>query len=303
MIRRWLGPWLTGKDIVSGQDLQEALSGIKGNQFAKAALDLAWWDLYARSLDQPLWKLIGGVSPTVNVGADFGVMESLDSLLQEIGKARDAGFQRVKLKFRPGWDLDMVAAARRAFPTMTFHIDCNGAYRLGDTHIFQRLDQYELAMIEQPLSYDDLFDHAELQRGVRTPLCLDESITSSARARQAIALKACGWINIKPGRVGGLTHAIAIHDLCRDAGMPCWVGGMLESGVGQSFNLALATLSNIKYPCDLFPSSRFYQADLAETEVVLSGPGQITAGERVGIGCGPDTARLRRATIQQAVVR
>jgi len=303
LIRDWLAPALIGRSLETGADVQQALSGFKGNPFAKAALDTAWWDLHARSRGQPLWQALGGRGPTIRVGADFGVMETLDDLVREITGALEAGFGRVKLKFRPGWDVAMVARVRNEFPDAVFHIDCNSAYRLSDAAMFRELDQFNLAMIEQPLAHDDLLDHAELQRQLRTPICLDESITSTDRARQAIAIKACGWVNIKPGRVGGVTNALAIHDLCAEAGIPCWIGGMLESAVGQAFNVALATLSNIRYPCDIFPSARFYRQDLGQPELVLSGRGQVTALPGPGIGCEPDPERLARATLESATIR
>jgi len=302
-MRDWLAPLLVGQDITSGEQLQRALASIKGNYFAKGGLDLAWWDLYARFEGRPLWKLIGGKGPDVEVGADFGVMESLDDLLVEIGKAREAGFKRTKLKFRPGWDLNMVAAVRERYPDMVIHIDCNSAYRLSDLALFQELDRYHLAMIEQPLAHDDLVDHAKLQANIRTPICLDESIVSVDKARKAIELRACRWINIKPARVGGLTQALAIHDLCQEAGIPCWIGGMLESAIGQSFNMALATLPNIRYPSDIFPSERFYREDLGEPPITLSGPSRVTASMEPGIGCEPHPERLKRLTVERVVVR
>ena len=303
LVSRWLAPQLVGREVDSGDALQKALSGFKGNYFAKAALDTAWWDLHARTLGQPLWRVIGGSSPTVSVGADFGVMESVEALLAEIDVAVRAGFGRVKLKFRPGWDLDIVASVRQAFPETAFHIDCNSAYRLEDRAMFRQLDAYNLAMIEQPLAHDDLLDHAALQAELNTPICLDESIISVDRARKAIATRACGWVNLKPGRLGGLTNAIAAHNLCAEAGIPCWVGGMLESAVGQAYNLALATLPNIHYPCDIFPSSRFYAPDLSEPEVILSGPGEMTASAEPGIGCAPNPSRLAAAVLDRATVR
>ena len=301
-VRDWLAPALVGQGISSGDQLQRLLSVYKGNQFAKASLDLAWWNLKARILGCPLWKVIGGGSDTVNVGADFGVMDSLDDLLGAISTAKQAGFDRVKLKYRPGWGLNMISAVRQAFPDMVFHIDCNSGYALTDLDMFLELDRFGLAMIEQPLGHDDLLDHAELQRRIQTSVCLDESISSLDDARQAIALEACRWINIKPGRVGGLTNAIAIHDLCDEAGVPCWVGGMMESAVGQSFNIALATLPNIRYPSDIFPSSRFYQEDLGRPQIELSGPSQVRASSEPGTGCEPDLERLRDQRKAMAVV-
>jgi O-succinylbenzoate synthase len=269
VLRDWLAPAILGHDIDNGADLNRRLALFKGNPFAKAALDTAWWSLHARSTRTPLHRLLGGTRDTVDVGADFGVMDSLDDLIRAVAAAVDAGFRRVKLKFRPGWDTPMLEVVRREFPKLTMHIDCNSGYRLDDLALFRTIDRFELAMIEQPLAHDDLVDHAKLARAIATAICLDESITSLDRARQAIELGSCGWVNIKPGRVGGLTNALAIHDLCRRAGIPCWVGGMLESAVGAAHCVALATLANFTYPADIFPSSRFYHEDLASPAIEL----------------------------------
>lgn len=302
-VRDWLGPLMVGREIESGAALQQALAPVKANPFAKASLDLAWWDLYAQVEGRPLWQVLGGRGPTVKVGADLGVMETVDRLLDEIATAQAAGFERVKLKYRPGWELNMVQRVRAVFPELVIHVDCNSAYTLADRAMFQALDAYGLAMIEQPLTHDDLLDHAALQRDLRTPLCLDESITSPAKARQAIDLKACGWVNIKLGRVGGITNALIIHDLCQAAELPCWVGGMLESAVGQAHNLAFATKPNIRYPADIFPTSRFYADDLGEPDITLSGPSQMTASARPGIGHTPRADQLRRLTVESAILR
>ncbi|MGH9725201.1 MAG: o-succinylbenzoate synthase, partial [Candidatus Acidiferrales bacterium] len=218
LLRDWLGPRIIGKSIESGDELHDILKRFKGNQFAKAALDLAWWDLRARQLGLPLWKVLGGLDELIQVGADFGVMDHVDDLLATIQTAISEGFKRVKLKYRPGWDLQMIKSVRARFPQTTIHIDCNSGYSLADAPMFEALDDLDLAMIEQPLAHDDLIDHAKLQAMLRTSLCLDESITSSAKARKAIELGACRWVNIKPGRVGGLTEAVKIHDICRKAG-------------------------------------------------------------------------------------
>lgn len=300
--RNWLAPRLIGQTIHTGAELQQQLALIKGNPFAKAGLDLAWWDLHARYRNQPLYRVLGGTDPTVTVGADFGIADSLDDLLRDVGAALAAGFPRVKLKFRPGWDLPMVRAVRQAFPQAVVHIDCNSAYRLDDVPLFRALDEFNLAMFEQPLAHDDLLDHAELQKQVRTPVCLDESITSLDRTRQALAIGACRYVNVKPGRVGGLTNALAIHDLCQRQGVPCWVGGMLESAIGAAHCVALATLPNFTYPADIFPSSRFYRQDLAEPELALTGPAQVRALDRPGIGTVPQAQRLARLTVDHEVI-
>lgn len=298
--RDFIAPLLLGRDIYSGEELQKCVSNIKGNYFAKAAFDLAWWDLHAKALDKPLWKILGGKVPTVDAGADFGIMESFDLLLTAIDSANQQGYKRVKLKYRPGWDLDMVDAVRKTFPDITIHIDCNSAYTLNDLGMFEQLDQYDLAMIEQPLMHDDLIDHATLQSNINTPICLDESITSADKARKAIQIKACRWINIKPGRVGGTTNAISIHDICQEAGVPCWIGGMLESAVGASHCVALATLPNIQYPSDIFPSSRFYHEDLASPPMKHSAPAEFRASIKPGIGAEPNPDALERLAIDHA---
>ena len=300
VVCEFLAPRLLGTDIASGRQLQDILRPVKDNFFAKAALDLAWWDLHAQSRNEPLWKAIGGRGPVVDVGADIGVMETVPQLLAEIEKAAGAGFKRIKLKYRPGWELEMISKVREAFPSMVFHVDCNGAYSLSDLPMFRELDHFGLAMIEQPLAHDDLIDHAELRRQMRTPICLDESITTAARVKQAARIGACDWVNIKHGRVGGLTNALAIHDLCRASGIKNWIGGMLESSVGQAFSIALASLGNVKYPSDIFPSSRFYSQDLGEPELALHAPSQVSALDRPGIGFKPNPKRLKELTRRQA---
>ena len=231
-------------------------------------------------------------------------MDSIDDLLGGVGQAIDDGFPRVKLKFRPGWDIPMLEAVRQQHPDHIFHIDCNGGYSLRDLELFQQIDRFNLAMIEQPLAHDDLIDHARLQAEIRTPVCLDESITHLRKAEQAAALKSCRFVNVKPGRVGGLTNAIAIHNACRDVGIPCWVGGMLESATGSALCVALAMLDNFTYPADIFPSSRFYHEDLSEpaVELVQSSTGipSVRAPETLP---EPNATRLQKLTIQQVVLK
>jgi O-succinylbenzoate synthase len=301
-LRTWLAPRVVGREVRDAGQLQQMLAIFKGNPFAKAGLDLAWWDLHARRLGQPLYRVLGGADPTVTVGADFGVTDSVAELVRDVGAALAAGFKRVKLKFRPGWDLPMARAVRQAYPDAVLHIDCNSGYRLDDAGLFRELDALHLAMYEQPLGHEDLLDHAELQRRVQTPVCLDESINSLERARQAIALGSCRYLNIKPARVGGLTNALAIHDLMRKAGIPCWVGGMLESAVGVAHCIALATLPNFTYPADIFPSSRFYREDVGEPAIMLSGTSQVLASELPGCGVEPNLDRLERMTVNHAIL-
>ncbi len=300
-IARWLAPAIVGQQISSGEELAERLAHFKGNSFAKGALDVAWWVLEAQKQRQPLHRLIGAQRDQVDVGADFGVCESIDELLADIGRAYEAGYRRVKLKFRPGWGLEMLREVRAQFPTQTLHIDMNASGSIDQLDMFCRIDDFHLAMIEQPLAYDDLIDHARLQSIIRTPVCLDESVSSLARAQQAIDLGSCKFVNIKPGRVGGLTAALAIYRACVDAGIEVWVGGMLESAIGARIALALALLPAMQYPADLFASSRFYHHDLGCPALQLATDTperpQIAALDQPGIGAAPDPDRLAAMTL------
>ncbi len=304
LCRDWLGPALLHQDVTSGADLQQRLALFKGNPFAKAAFDTAWWSLSSRISGTPLHIALGATRNEIPVGADFGVMDSFDDLLAGVGRAVNDGFPRVKLKFRPGWDISMLEAVRKQQPKQTIHIDCNSGYRIADLPMFQSLDRFELAMIEQPLQHDDLIDHARLQNEIRTPVCLDESITNLRQVEQAAELNSCRYVNIKPGRVGGLTNAVAIHHACAAAGIPCWVGGMLESATGVAFCIALGMLDNFTYPADIFPTSRFYHEDLADTPVELSrspeGVPSVRAFETLP---SPHPARLERLCLDRATLR
>ncbi len=264
-----LAPAVVGREFDAAADVRVTLARYKGNPFAKAALETACWALEAALAGRSLRELLGGRHEAVEVGADFPVMDSFDELVRAIGGAVDHGFRRVKLKFRRGWDLPMLQAVRSDFPDLAIHVDCNNAFSLDDIALLRGLDRFDLVMVEQPLDHDDLHDHAALARMIDTPICLDESITTERRARLAVELGSCRWVNIKPGRVGGLAAAVAIHDLLRDAGVPCWVGGNLESAIGAGIATAFATLDNIGYPADIFPTSRLYPEDLAATEVAF----------------------------------
>jgi O-succinylbenzoate synthase len=301
--RDWLAPAIIGRDVASGEELQQLLGLYKGNSFAKAVLDTAWWSLQSKLTGTPLHQLLGATRSEVVVGADFGVMDSIDELLVAIRPAVDEGFPRVKLKFRPGWDIDMLRAVRREYPVQTFHIDCNSGYRLADADLFRAIDEFDLAMIEQPLPHDDVYQHAQLQAQIRTPVCLDESITNLRRAELAIELNSCRYVNIKPGRVGGLTTAVAIHNVCRDAGIPCWVGGMLESSTGSAHCIALAMLDNFTYPADIFPTSRFYARDLSDPPLELHrSPNGVPAARAFMQLPEPHAERLAELTLQRATI-
>lgn len=299
-IRDHFAPALLGAKLASAEQLQERLRPFKGNHFAKSALDAAWWDAHARISGRPLWRVIGGKGPDVEVGADISVRATMEELLSAIRAAVEQGFKRTKLKFRPGSGVEMIARVREAFPELVMHIDCNSGFTLADLPLFKELDRFGLAMIEQPLAHDDLLDHKRLQQELQTPLCLDESITSLGKARKAIEIGACRWVNLKVGRVGGLTNALAINAFCAERGIPCWTGGMLESAVGQGASMALATLANMRYPADIFPSARFYERDLGEPEITLTGASLARAPERPGHGFAPRPDELSRLAIRHA---
>lgn len=300
LIRDVFAPMLVGQDIRSGDALQQRLGSFKGNFFAKAAIDTAWWDLAAHLKEIPLWKMIGGQNRQISVGADIPLQDDREKLLRAVAASVEGGFSRTKLKFRRDSGVEMVKSVREAFPDLVMHIDCNSGFTLNDLPMFKELDKLGLAMIEQPLASDDLVDHAKLQAHLETPICLDESITSADRARKAIDIGASRWINIKHGRVGGLTNALKVHKLCTERDIPCWIGGMLESFVGQGPSVALSTLPGICYAADIFPEGRLYRHDLSEPSVRLSGPGQVEAPERPGHGFRPNPQRLLNCLVSSA---
>ena len=270
LISEIIAPLLVGQDFQSPDALLDRIRPFKGNSFAKGGMEMVWWHLQAKIEGRPLHELLGGTPRKVDAGADFGIQDSVEMLLAKIQVAIDRGYKRIKLKYGPGWDLEVLKAVRTTFPAHTFHIDCNAGYTLDDLPMFKQIDKLGLAMIEQPLHHTDLLDHAELQKQVDTPICLDESITSVRDFELALKHRSCRVLNIKPPRVGGLSVAIRLHDMARDAGIPCWVGSMLESGVGAGTLIEVATLGNFCYPGDLFPSERFYTQDLADPPVVIN---------------------------------
>mgnify|MGYP006079535499 CR=1 FL=1 len=258
-----------GKKIINNsyetpKQLNNDLGLYKGNPFAKAGLEILWWALSSEIDKLPLHKLIGGTRNEVIAGADFGVEKDIDTLLKKIQIAVDDNTPRVKLKIKKGWDTKVLEAVSSTFPKTLFHVDCNGGYSLEDLEFFKSIDKIGLAFIEQPFEPDDLLEHSKLSKILETPICLDESINSVQKAKQALEIEACKYINIKPGRVGGISNSLEINNLAEECGVPTWVGGMLESALGVSICIALATLDNFTYPGDLFPSSRFYKNDLCE---------------------------------------
>jgi O-succinylbenzoate synthase len=300
-----LRDWLAPAALAATTTLDEQLDSFRGNRFAKAALDTAWWDLTARSQNRPLHELLGGCRSSVEVGPTFDQMESIEQLLGKIGQAVDEGYARVKLKFRPGWDVEMLRVVRQEFPALTTHIDCEGSLGLQHMTILSRLDDFFLAMIEQPLPADDLVGHAMVQDSIRTPICLDESVTTPAQAEMALELHSCKSINLKPGRVGGLTAAVAIHDACHEQGISCWVGAMPQSAIGARLGLALAAKANCTYPADRFPSEDMLAADLADPLPPArdaDGVRRVPLWSGPGIGVEPDMGLLKKFCLQHVKI-
>lgn len=301
--RQFLLPLVVGEEIDMAAELVDLMSIYKGNSFAKAAVETAWWGLQSKAAGQPLWKVLGGSSDEVLCGADFGVQDTIDELLGLIQGAVDAGFPRIKLKAKHGWDVEMLSAVRDAFPDPVIHIDCNSGYDLHeDADTLKAFDRFNLAMIEQPLQYTDLIEHAELQKMIDTPVCLDESVKEPRDFELALKVGACRVVNIKPGRVGGLYNAKQIHDAAMNAGVEAWVGGMLESGIGAGICAALGTLPGFTYPADLFPSTKWYVEDITEHWIELDDDCRVRLGDRVGVGYEPVEERLEGVTVRRDVV-
>jgi len=307
VLRDWIAPAVVGKSFSSGDDLSKCLGLIHGNQHAKTGVDVAWWDLNARLQNRPLHEILGGKKTNiVEVGPTFDRMDSIDALYTAVSEAVAAGFSRAKFKFRPGWDVSMVDFVRKEFPTLTIHIDCEGGLGLEHMDMLYRLEDFSLAMIEQPLPVDDLVGHAMVQDALHTPICLDESITTVGQADMALELNSCKFVNLKPGRVGGLTPAVAIHDLCHEHCVPCWVGATPQSAVGGRIGFALAAKDNCTYPSDFFPSDRILAEDIAEPLLPVRNDVDdrqcVRLGSAPGIGIEPERTLLERFAIGRAKV-
>ena len=288
VIRDYLAPAILGEPLRDISDLAQRLAPFRGHNMAKAGLELAFMDLLARLKCQSLSTLIGGTRERIPVGVSLGIQPSLDHLLERVDRYLALGYQRIKLKIKPGWDIAIVREVRRQNPDILLSVDANAAYTLADVDHLRQLDDFNLLMIEQPLEYDDLVDHAQLQAKLSTAICLDESITGINRAKQALDLGSCRIINIKIGRVGGYSQAVGIHDLCYARGIPVWCGGMLESGIGRAHNIALASLPGFVLPGDISASARYFARDLIVPEVTVGRDGTVIAPLGPGLGFNVD---------------
>ena len=303
ILRDFIWPPLVRKEFSTAADLWEMLAPIRGHNMAKGAFEAAAWDAEARQKNLPLWKLLGGTIEEIPCGVSIGIQESIDELERVVEKELAAGYQRIKIKIKPGYDVEPVARLRRRFPKIRLMADANSAYTIKDAAHLRELDANYLMMIEQPLGWDDIWSHAELQRQLQTPVCLDECIHTEEHAQAAIALGACRIINMKLGRVGGFTPARRIHGLCRDHAIPIWCGGMLESGIGRAHNIALSTLPNFTLPGDVTASKRYWTEDIIEPEVTVTPQGAIRVPSGPGIGYEPRRQRIERLTVRREVLR
>jgi O-succinylbenzoate synthase len=302
ILRDFIWPILKVRRFESASDVWSALEPIRGHNMAKGAAEAALWDAEAKQKGMPLWKLLGGLRQEIPCGVSIGIKETLEELVATVERELAAGYQRIKIKIKPGHDVTPVERLRLQFPRIRLMVDANSAYRLEDWPHLKRLEAYYLMMIEQPLGWDDIYSHVELQRKLETPICLDECILTEEHAREAIELGACRIINVKLGRVGGYTPAWRIHDLCQSRQIPVWCGGMLESGIGRAHNIALSTLENFSLPGDVTASRRYWSEDIIDPEVLVSPQGTIRVPDRPGIGYAPRIDRIESLTVRKEIL-
>ena len=297
ILRDFILPAILNQDIEDPYDLQRRMNFVRGHPMAKAGLEMALWDLIGKRDGRSLQEMFGGRRAQVDVGVSVGIQDSPAALVGVVEGYLARGYRRVKIKIKPGRDVADTQAVRKAFPDLRLQVDANSAYRLDTASVLHPIDDLSLLLIEQPLDEDDLWDHSQLQKSFKTPICLDESILSARHARQALEMGACRVINIKAGRVGGLSEAIAIHDLCLSRGIPVWCGGMLETGVGRASNLALASLPGFALPGDISATERYYFEDITQQSFTLNPDSTISVPTGPGLGVSLDLAALERATM------
>ena len=300
-ISKYLAPPILGRELKSAGDCVPLMARIRGHRMAKAALENALWDAEAKQKQIPLWKLLGGTLKEIPCGVSIGIQDLIEQLLEKIEIELAAGYQRIKVKVKPGWDLSVLEKIRARWPNITLSCDANSAYTLGDIDHLREFDKFNLLMIEQPLWDDDIYFHAQLQRQLKTAICLDESIHHARDAEEAIETGACRIINIKVGRVSGFTEAIRVHDVCASRNIPVWCGGMLESGIGRAHNIALSTLPNFKLPGDVSASKRYWKEDVIDPEVEITPRGTIQISDKPGTGYTVKENLIEKLTIRKEV--
>ena len=302
-LSEFLGPMILNQQFESAAHAFSLMKPVRGHRMAKAAIETACWDLEAKNAGVPLWKHLGGTRPEISCGVSIGIQDTPEMLLEKIRREVDAGYQRIKIKIKPGWDLKIIERVRKEFPEIRLMGDANSAYKLSDVPLFQQLDSFNLMMLEQPLAHDDIFDHATLQRQIKTPVCLDESIHSAEDATHAVSLGSCKIINVKLGRVGGHAEAKRIEKVTRNNEMPIWCGGMLEAGIGRAHNIAMSTLAGFTLPGDVSASARYWAEDIIEPPVRVSARGTITAPDAPGIGFAVNLPRIEALTVRKEIIK
>ncbi|HEY0428002.1 MAG TPA: o-succinylbenzoate synthase [Pyrinomonadaceae bacterium] len=302
-LEKILAPMIVGKEVKAASGIWDLMKKVRGNRMAKAAIETAVWDLEAKKLNVPLWQLLGGTRTEIACGVSIGIQDSVEQLFEKIETELNAGYRRIKIKIKPGWDFEIIKKVREKFGNILLMGDANSAYSLGDIDLFKKMDAFNLMMFEQPLAHDDVLDHAKLQREIRTPICLDESIHSPEDARKAIELKSGKIINVKLGRVGGHAQARQTEEICRNAQIPVWCGGMLESGIGRAHNIAMSTLAGFTLPGDVSASKRYWHEDIIEPAVEVSLHGTIRAPEKPGIGFDVKRDRIDRLAVKRIEIK
>ncbi len=299
LLKDFVAPQLIRQQPGSAAETASRTAHIRGHNMTRGGVEAAIWDLEARALNVPLWKHLGGTWTEIPCGVSIGIQDSIEQLHGLIEREIDAGYQRVKVKIKPGWDVKVIEAVRDRFPQIQLMADANSAYTLGDTEHLRQLDAFHLMMIEQPLAHDDIIDHAKLQGRIKTPICLDECIRGARHAEQAIEMQACGVINIKLGRLGGFSEAMLVHDIARAHHIPVWCGGMLEAGIGRAHNIALSTLVNFTLPGDVSASKRYWTRDIIQPPVEVSSQGTIKVSDAPGLGYEIDLDYIDSITVRK----
>ena len=302
ILKDFVAPQVVGNSLESAAQAAGLSSDIRGHQMARGGLEAALWHLEACLLEVPLWQHIGGSRPEIACGVSIGIQDSVEELLHLIERETAAGYQRIKIKIKPGWDVDVVRQVRERFPHIQLMVDANSAYTLDDAEHLKRFDDFELMMIEQPLAHDEIIDHATLQARIETPVCLDECIRNAHHARQAIEMGAARIINIKLGRVGGFREALKVHEVCQDLGIPVWCGGMLESGIGRAHNIALSTLGGFSLPGDISASKRYWERDVISPAIEITERGTIKMSKAVGLGYEVDRDYIASQTVREEML-
>lgn len=303
ILKDFVAPLILGRDVRDADDFQKRVEGIRGHQLAKAGVEMALWDLLGKRDGKSLMEMFGGTRAKVEVGVSIGIQESAQALVRTVASYLDQGYRRVKIKIKPGREVDETSAVRRAYPDLPLQVDANSAFTLESAGVLKAIDDLDLLLIEQPLHEDDIWDHRKLQAEFKTPICLDESVVTPRHARYALEMEACRIINIKPARVGGLSQGIAIHDYCRERGVPVWCGGMLETGVGRAANLAVASLPGFVLPGDISASDRYYERDITNERFALNDDSTIDVPNGPGLGVTIDKAALKEFSLSEILLR